>query len=82
VGTAFPHLFALVTLLECSGVRRKFSWGVVHSVAYGGHCIWCVLFVTSQFDVIFMFPNYFVNCQRSELGYRRNIHSTLRHSSS
>jgi len=20
-------------------------------------CIWCVLFITSQFDVIFMFPN-------------------------
>jgi len=20
-------------------------------------CIWCVVFVTSQFDVIFMFPN-------------------------
>jgi len=20
-------------------------------------CIWCALFVTSQFDVIFMFPN-------------------------
>jgi len=45
-------------------------------------CIWCALFVTSQFDVIFMFPNYFVNCQRSKLGYRRNIHSKLRHSSS
>ena len=26
-------------------------------MAYGGHYIWCALFVTSQFDVIFMFPN-------------------------
>jgi len=39
-----------------SGVRRKFSWGV-HSVAHGGHLIWSALCVTSQFDVIFMFPN-------------------------
>jgi len=38
-----------------SGVRRKFSWGCLvqgHMVA-----IWCALFLTSQFDVIFMFPN-------------------------
>ena len=67
-----------------------------------------VLFVTSQFDVISMFPNqrfgevcwhnnaYFststpliscgialnINYQRSKLGYRRKINSTLRHSSS
>jgi len=70
-------------------------------------CIWCALFVTSQFDVIFMFSNQrfgkdcwhnahirlhalpvicvielTVNYQRFQLGYRRNIHSTLRHSSS
>jgi len=32
-----------------SGVRRKFSWG--------GFIQWHALFVTSQFDVIFMFPN-------------------------
>ena len=71
-------------------------------------CIWCALFVTSQFDVMSMFPYqrfgevcwhnnaYFstrtpliscvialnVNYQRSKLGYRRKINSTLRHSSS
>jgi len=40
-----------------SGVRRKFSWGDLvqgHMVVI---CIWCSLFVTSQFDVIYMFPN-------------------------
>jgi len=40
-----------------SGVRRKFSWGDFiqwHMVVI---CIWCALFVTSQYDVIFMFPN-------------------------
>jgi len=31
--------------------------GGFHSVAYWAVCIWCALFVTSQFDVIFMFPN-------------------------
>ena len=71
-------------------------------------CVWCWLFVTSQFDIICMFPNqrfgdvswhnytYFststpliscgialnINYQRSKLGYRRKINSTLRHSSS
>jgi len=43
---------------ELSGGGRKFSWG-------GGFvqwhmmviCICCALFVTSQFDVIFTFPN-------------------------
>jgi len=40
-----------------SGVRRKFSWGGViqwHRVVI---CIWYALFVTSQNDVIFLFPN-------------------------
>ena len=40
-----------------SCVRRKFSWGVLvqgHMVVI---CIWCALFVTSQFEVISMFPN-------------------------
>jgi len=40
-----------------SGVRRKFSWGGFiqwHMVVI---CIWCDLFVTSQFDVIFMFSS-------------------------
>jgi len=43
---------------EKSGVRRKFLWGRVfiqwHMLVI---CIWCALFVTSQFDVIVMFPN-------------------------
>jgi len=41
-----------------SGVRRKFSWGGFiqwHMVVI---CIWCALFITSQFDVIFMLPNH------------------------
>jgi len=40
-----------------SGVRRKFSWGGSiqwHMVVI---CIWCALFVTSQFDVIFVFSS-------------------------
>jgi len=40
-----------------SGVRRKFPWGGFiqwHMVVI---CIWCALFVTSQFDVIFLFLN-------------------------
>ena len=39
-----------------SGVRRKFSWGGFiqwHRVVI---CIWCALIVTSQFDVIVLFP--------------------------
>jgi len=39
-------------------LRRNFSWGegVIqwHMVVI---CIWCALFVTSQFDVMFMFTN-------------------------
>jgi len=44
-----------MTLCGCvrySGVRRKFSWGSLvqgHMVVI---CIWCALFVTSQFDAI------------------------------
>jgi len=41
-----------------SGVRRKLLWegGFIqwHMLVV---CIWCTLFVTSQLDVIFMFPN-------------------------
>ena len=90
-----------------SGVRRTFSWGGFiqwHMVVI---CIWCALFFTSKFDVIFLFPNQSfgevcwhnvysstptplnvcvialnINYQRSKLGYRRKIHSTLRSSSS
>jgi len=83
-----------------NGVRRKFSWGegfiqwhmVVISIS-------CPLFVTSQVDVIFIFPNQRFGevsshnmhillhalslfHQRSKLGYRKKIHSTLRHSNS
>ena len=90
-----------------SGARRKVSWGPFiqwHMVVI---FIWCGLFVTSQFDVIIVFPNQHfrevcwrsaysstrnlvilcvialnTNYQRCKLGYRRNIHSKLRHSSS
>jgi len=31
--------------------------GMFHSVAYFGHLYLCALFVTLQFDVVFMFPN-------------------------
>jgi len=41
------------TEVHLSGVRRKFSWGRVHTVAYGVICIWCELFVTSYL----CFPN-------------------------
>jgi len=39
-----------------SGVHRKFSWGFIqwHMVLI---YLWCAVFVTSHFDVIFMFPN-------------------------
>jgi len=40
-----------------SAVRRNLSWGGFiqwHMVVI---CLWCAVFVTSQFDVIFMFPN-------------------------
>jgi len=42
---------------NASGVRRKFSWGGFiqwHRVVI---CICCALFVTSQFEVIVLFPN-------------------------
>ena len=50
-------LFPQFSTDNSSGVRRKFSWGVFiqwHRVVI---CIWCALFVTSQFDVIVLFPN-------------------------
>jgi len=58
--TFFYFIHVTVNITETplvSGVRRKFSWGVLvqgHMVVI---CIWCSLFVTSQFDVISMFPN-------------------------
>jgi len=36
---------------------QKIFMGGFHAVAYGGHLYWCALFVTSQFEFIFMFPN-------------------------
>jgi len=38
---------------------QKIFMGGFHSVAWHMMviCIWCALFVTSQFDVILMFPN-------------------------
>jgi len=40
-----------------SGVRRNFSWGDFIQWHMMVICIWCALFVTSQFDVIVIFPN-------------------------
>ena len=45
---------ALVTI---SAVRRKFSWGGGFVQGHMVICIWCALFVMSQFDVIVMFSN-------------------------
>jgi len=59
-------------LLKNSGVRRKSSWvGFIqwHRVVI---CIWCALFVTSQFDVIVLFPN-----QRFGEVFRHNMHIFL-----
>jgi len=59
-------------LLKPSGVRRKFSWGGFiqwHMVVI---CIWCTLFVTSEFEVIFTFTN-----QRCGEVDRHNMHILL-----
>jgi len=40
-----------------SGVRRKFSRGGVIQWHMVFVSIWCALFMTSQFDVIFMFSS-------------------------
>jgi len=37
--------------------RRKFPWGCFVQWQMVVICTWCVPFVASQFDVIFMFPN-------------------------
>jgi len=36
-------------LVKLSGVCRKFSWGRVHQWHMVVICVWCALFVTSQF---------------------------------
>jgi len=46
-----------VMLATHSGVRRKFSWGGFIQWHRLVICICCALFVTSQFDVIVLFPN-------------------------
>jgi len=64
LGHSFPLLNAQKTILTTveldacldSSTRRKFSWGGFiqwHMVVV---CIWCALFVTSQFNVMLMFP--------------------------
>jgi len=37
-----------MVMINRSGVRRKFSWGRFHSVAYGGHLflVWCLCDIT------------------------------------
>ena len=44
------------TILLGSGVRRNFLWGGFIQWHMVDICIWCALFVTSQFDVIVKFP--------------------------
>jgi len=47
-------------IVSLSGVRRKFSWGNFHSVAYGGHLYLGYALCDGYaplFDAIFMFPN-------------------------
>jgi len=46
-----------IKITKDSGVRRKFSWGGLVQCHMVVICFWCALFVTSQFDVISMFPN-------------------------
>jgi len=54
-------IYILDDTLHCLCRRQwrtqKIFMGGFHSVAYGVICLWCTVFVTSQFDVIFMFPN-------------------------
>jgi len=42
---------------ECTVAYAENFHEGFHSVAYVAVCIWCAIFVTSQFDVIFMFLN-------------------------
>ena len=42
---------------DTSGVRRNFSWRGFIQRHRAVICIWCALFVTSQNDVIVLFPN-------------------------
>jgi len=54
---ASGHRNAAEEIAADSGVRRNFHGGVFiqwHMVVI---CVWCALFVTSQFDVIFMFSS-------------------------
>ena len=49
---AWEHLIGM-----SSGVRRKFSLGGVSFTGiWFSFVCWCAVFVTSQFDAIFMFP--------------------------
>jgi len=51
----FPNVTDLFSI--ASGVRRKFPWGGFIQWHMLAICIWCAMFVTSQFDVIFMFSS-------------------------
>ena len=48
---------SLAAIARYSGVRRKFSWGGLGKDHMVVICIWFALLVTSQLDVISMFPN-------------------------
>jgi len=49
------HLCYKVEMVRTSGVRRKFSWVDFIQWHIVIICIWCAVFVTSPFDVIFLF---------------------------
>jgi len=61
VQTCVSHMFLVQVWHKCRGAdqwrTQNIFMGGFHSVAYGIHLFWCALFVTSQFDVMFMFPN-------------------------
>ena len=52
-----PNGSCVFSTLPLNAVRRKFSWGGFSQWHMVVICIGCEHFVTSQFDVIFTFPN-------------------------
>ena len=50
-------IFGYHQAMDVVAYAENFHAGGIHSVAFVVIFIWCGLFVTSQFDVIFMFPN-------------------------
>ena len=56
VSLAFFGENRLANLFVSVAYAENFHGGGFHSVACGGH-LYCAVFVMSQYDVIFMFPN-------------------------